>query len=386
MSFKRKRGQGTNQSSNDVDTSKPSALFKPTGGRNSTLSVALPSSIISNAQSHELKTSLAGQIARALAVFCVDEVVIFEDGTGRGASGSGGNGYHSVGNGDQSYTGYSNPSHFLMHILSYLETPPHLRKHLFPLHPNLRTAGTLPSLDMPHHLRADEWCQYREGVTLAEEPVTFATPSSNTSDSRKGKSKKSKTKLEETENSLVDAGLRRKVLVEGASIPPNTRVTIKFPSQELPPSTSDLIISGEAVSPDLLREEAGYYWGYSIRRAPSVSAVFTECAYDGGYDLSFGTSERGLPLREAVLENRQEARTTPPGFKHMLVVFGGVQGLEAAVTADEELARKGVLDPEALFDHWVNLHPGQGSRTIRTEEAVWMGLMGLRDVVENNTI
>ena len=37
---------------------------------------------------------------------------------------------------------------------------------------------------------------------------------------------------------------------------------------------------------------------------------------------------------------------------------------------------------EKLFDHWVNLLPGQGSRTIRTEEAVWLGLTGLRGLFE----
>ena len=65
----------------------------------------------------------------------------------------------------------------------------------------------------------------------------------------------------------------------------------------------------------------------------------------------------------------------------MLIVFGGVAGLEAAVKADGELASMGVTEPEKLFDHWVNLCPGQGSRTIRTEEAVWLGLMGLRHLV-----
>lgn len=43
------------------------------------MTVALPGSILDNAQSAELRTYLAGQIARALAVFAVDEVVVFED-------------------------------------------------------------------------------------------------------------------------------------------------------------------------------------------------------------------------------------------------------------------------------------------------------------------
>lgn len=65
-------------------------------------------------------------------------------------------------------------------------------------------------------------------------------------------------------------------------------------------------------------------------------------------------------------------------------MFGGVAGLEVAVRADEELMGMGVTEPEGLFDYWVDLCPGQGSRTIRTEEAVWIGLMGLRGVVVGN--
>lgn len=44
-----------------------------------TLTVALPGSILNNAQSPELKAYLAGEIARSCAVFCVDEVVIFDE-------------------------------------------------------------------------------------------------------------------------------------------------------------------------------------------------------------------------------------------------------------------------------------------------------------------
>ena len=75
-----------------------------------------------------------------------------------------------------------------------------------------------------------------------------------------------------------------------------------------------------------------------------------------------------------------------PRFRHMLLCFGGVAGLEAAVKADDELEGMGVTDPKALFDYWINLVPAQGSRTIRTEEAVWLGLMGLRDLVLDNGI
>lgn len=48
-------------------------------GRSYTLSIALPASILRNAQSKELRTYLAGQIGRAACVFNIDEIIVFDD-------------------------------------------------------------------------------------------------------------------------------------------------------------------------------------------------------------------------------------------------------------------------------------------------------------------
>ena len=49
--------------------------------------------------------------------------------------------------------------------------------------------------------------------------------------------------------------------------------------------------------------------------------MLEESPYKGGYDLTIGTSERGEDVSQAKL----------PPFKHLLVVFGGVAGIEQAV-------------------------------------------------------
>lgn len=340
-----------------------------------TVSVALPGSIIAksvyysylvkclhqqSAQSHEQRTSLAGYIARALSVFCVDEVVIFSDGHSHGQPhkrhhNRSLSSAHQVDPPNDEYTGTSDPNHFLTHLLSYLETPPHLRKQLFPLHANLRTAGRLPSLDLPHHLKPDEWCPYREGVTLpgADESGTF-----------------------------VEAGLRIPVTVK-EQIPPSTRVTLKFKAgaEEASKDANSKIILAKPVRPEEPKEKRGYYWGFNVRKAGCLSDVFTECTYDGGYDLTIGTSERGADV-ETLYSDDGEQRVGK--FAHLLVVFGGVAGLEVALQNDETFQNLGVVDAKDPFDRWINLCPGQGSRTIRTEEAVWIGLMGLRRLVTAN--
>lgn len=40
-------------------------------------------------------------------------------------------------------------------------------RRLIPMHEDLRLAGTLPPVDAPHHMRADEWRRYREGAVIS---------------------------------------------------------------------------------------------------------------------------------------------------------------------------------------------------------------------------
>ncbi len=82
-----------------------------------------------------------------------------------------------------------------------------------------------------------------------------------------------------------------------------------------------------------------------------------------GYDLKVGTSERGSVQSAAELQ-------LPP-HQHALIAFGGPQGLEECLKRDPG---KAVGDVEELFDLWLNTCPGQGSRTIRTEEALLISL------------
>ena len=51
-------------------------------------------------------------------------------------------------------------------------------------------------------------------------------------------------------------------------------------------------------------------------------------------------------------------------YRHALIMFGGVKGMEAALEADDKLDAS---DPKDLFDSYLNTCPNQGSGTIRTE-------------------
>lgn len=95
-----------------------------------------------------------------------------------------------------------------------------------------------------------------------------------------------------------------------------------------------------------------------------AGTAFIFCFYSR-YDLSIGTSERGKHIEHVTFTAHQ----------HVLVVFGGLAGIEAALEADDVLT---VDDPALLFDYYLNTCPDQGSRTIRTEEAILITLAELR--------
>lgn len=130
----------------------------------STVSIAVPGSILDNAQSHELRTYVAGQIARAACIYKVDEIVVYDD------------------KGDitedekkklrkDDVLGEARVGCLqLARILQYLECPQYLRKYFFPLHKDLQYAGLLNPLDAPHHLRQQDISLFREGV-VTNKPV-----------------------------------------------------------------------------------------------------------------------------------------------------------------------------------------------------------------------
>ncbi len=152
---------------------------------------------------------------------------------------------------------------------------------------------------------------------------------------------------------------------------PGIRVTVQFDEDNAKPSKKNH--AGKATAPCAPRVEAGLYWGYETRLAGSLGDVFSGCPFPEGYDLTIGTSERGT------ISVNDECFVLRP-FLRLLVVFGGVHGIEASVECDESLQLSGERARE-MFDMWVNICPGQGSRTIRTEEATFIAMARLSPYV-----
>eukprot|EP00887_Chlorella_sp_A99_P003984 scaffold11.g3984.t1 len=305
------------------------AAASASAGRSWTVSLAVAASCVENAQNLELATLLAGQIARAAAIFNVDEVVVLDDSTAPGKGGG----------------AVSAAAALLARVLQFMETPQYLKKALIPMHADLKYAGVLPPLDAPHHLRASEWGPYREGVVRRSDPGA---------------------------GSFIDVGLDTDAHIPQAragAARVGARVTLRMGDAPAKATVNgQQVLEAQLVLPTAPREEGGLYWGYVTRIAPTLEDML-RCPFSGGgYDLTLGTSERGerTPARDLRL----------PRFRRLLLVLGGPDGLEAALQADPWATRHAA--PAELFGRYLNTCFDQGSRTIRTEEALLISLAFLQ--------
>lgn len=212
-------------------------------------------------------------------------------------------------------------------LLSYLETPQYLRKRLFKLEPRLQYAGILPPLRTPHHpssgraadLRVGD---YREGVVLSAV----------------------KEGLE------VDVGVEQPALLRNRQHAVDERLTLQI-----------VKTAGRVEVQAANRMDVPDYWGYrvTVERDSLKQAVDNVKA-----DLAVGTSRKGAEIANTVGKIAPKWKTA----SIILVVFGSPARGLYEIAADEGVRL------EELLDFVVNTVPGQGTETVRTEEAVLASL------------
>lgn len=96
-----------------------------------TLTIAIPDTSLSDCSDLRQKTAKVGQIARALAIYRVDKVVVYKT--------------------NRSTPDQIQDSNLLVKLLRYLDTPQYLRRKVFPRSPALKFAGILPPLRTRSH-------------------------------------------------------------------------------------------------------------------------------------------------------------------------------------------------------------------------------------------
>jgi methyltransferase len=201
-------------------------------------------------------------------------------------------------------------------VLEYLETPQYLRRRLFPMDDELRYAGLLPPLRIPSH---------KPKVTLEELRIGAV---------REGVANRDGT---------VDIGLDEMFTLAGRA-QPDHRVTVQVESVD-PPRASAVGKGGQHE-----------YWGYAVEEG-----TLSEVLADGRFSLKLGTSRFGSDLKVALPELQAAVRSADS----VSLVFGAPsRGLFDMV---------GPRLPERL-GFVLNLFPEQHVQTVRTEEALLVGL------------
>ena len=208
-------------------------------------------------------------------------------------------------------------------LLEYLVTPPYLRRRVYPRGlPELRYAGLLPPLQIPTHgVGGPKEGEVREALVLR----------------RRGRSV------------VVDAGLGEEVEVE---LPPGRHVS----------RGERIYVRIASLNPPRLEyvEEPDVYVGYRVETYDSLSELLR--AARGA--LLVATSRRGRDAREVLDELGEKAREK----RRVVVLFGSPsEGLY-------EIAEREGIELDKSVDYVVNTVPGQGTLTVRTEEAIWSTL------------
>lgn len=221
--------------------------------------VLLPSSLVADAPDLRQKTLKIGIIGRALAIFRVGKVCIYNDD-------------------DPHVKNQTSEVKIISTLLHYMETPQYLRKLLFPRTRELRYAGLLPPLRTPSHPLADEKTaadNYREAVVIDVD--------------KRG--------------SLLETGIRERGFTsEKLSV--GQRVTVRLGKS---------LGEGKRAIELVPRSKVGEYWGYEVFRAKTLAEALKVLKAD----YVTGTSRHGQNLYEAV----QAIESNKP--HSVAVAFGG---------------------------------------------------------------
>ncbi len=205
---------------------------------------------------------------------------------------------------------------FISDVLTYMNTPQYLRKKVFPISKELKNVGILPPLRTPHHPTDEPVVgDFRQGFTLKR--------------TKKG--------------TIVDIGADRPALCRE-----KLSINKLFSFRIVKLSKKDILI--EPDTPD-------FYWGYEVL---STYKDLYESVLEVKPDVVVGTSRYAQPITTILDEVKRKIKDA----RHLAILFGGpYSGLHELIQG-----RKNIMDLE------VNTVPSQGTKTIRTEEAVLITL------------
>lgn len=268
------------------------------------LCIAIPDSCLIDSQSILDKSYKIAQISRACSIFCVKKIIV----------------YH-----DRSTKTEKIDKKIVKTILEYLDTPPYLRKRIYPKMWMLKHAGTLPPIKSPHHMTLNDINQIKDG------DVRFGFV------------------IKQNDILYVDVGLESLINYRGSQI--GKKVLVKITKNE------------QLMADDVSKYNLDGYWGYDVQFADSLSTIL-----DDPKMIVLMTSVQGVHFTKHVSDLINKIKLS----KNLIVIFGSPKfGLRKIL----ELENKKISDTNNLF----NMFPHQGTQTVRLEEAI----LGTLSIINN---
>ena len=255
------------------------------------LSIAIPSTSLLDEKTQLDKSRKISLIARTCAIFKIETIYIYQENNN------------------------NQDNNLFATILKYLDTPPFLRRRLFPKVNELKYAGVLHPLKIPSH-------------------ITPANPKNiMVGDIRDGVVSIFKGKK------FVDVGINQLIPYYGKESV-GKRITIQF-KKGYP----------ELTVKEITREDVSDYWGYTIKERSNLFSILS--SWQGNIIL---TSKKGKIFAQSRIQGMIESKMP------VLVVFGAPdKGIH------EILGSK--LKQVQNFKT-INFFPNQATETVRLEEAL----------------
>jgi predicted SPOUT superfamily RNA methylase MTH1 len=210
-------------------------------------------------------------------------------------------------------------------ILEYLDTPPYLRKKIYPKMWILKHAGILPPIKSPHHMTLIDINKIKDG------DVRFGFV------------------VKQSDSLYVDVGLEKMIKYKGSQL--GKKVLFKISKNP------------HLVAEDISKDNVNGYLGYDVQFADSLSVILGDLKNE-----VIMTSVQGEPFTKHV--NDLMIKVKPS--KNLLVVFGS-----------PKLGLKKIMESEnkqiSSTDNFLNMFPHQGTQTVRLEEAI----LGTLSIINN---
>ncbi|KYR00561.1 DUF171 family protein [Tieghemostelium lacteum] len=300
--------------------------------RNSTVSVAIPSNILDDIDSQEMKLYIIEMIARLLILHAVDEVIVYDITS------------------DDMDDDQNNNKILLLKILEFIETPKYLREHCFDMEndQDYQYCHKLNKIDSTQMNKTKKTRNYREGIVSE--------------------------KLHQQKFSLVNIGLEKLAVVD-RRLKSGTRVTVEILDNQ--DHENHNLINGKIISTMDIKKE-GYYWGYQIRSAENVDGAISDSPYKKSKSDSTSATESAYDYRVLLSSDGVDSNSlfnVKSSFKmkpydHLLILFAPING-----ASQNNIS-------ETNFRYHINTHTSYNDHLqLRFEEDILLSLSKLKGIL-----